>query len=210
MEDEAFVAAIEGPFPDCVECLLSAGRRPAHPLEVPICENDDRLVCFQIAVSYGVAFSPGQIVLAASLGDLKLVRYFHGLGQPLWARAHDRFGVDPIPLTWEDWVTLVRYESDVWQGVLSVPPTDEHLPACWATLRYGSLHGAPLTPRAEGLVRERRACAQEVLRCFHAARWRAGAGRPDTGTWAAMSRVPLDVLIIIMELAEVEIYEAVR
>ncbi len=59
-------------------------------------------------------------------------------------------------------------------------------------------------------MRERRACAQEVVRCFHAARWLATGGRRDSAKWTAMSRVPNEVLVTIMELAEVEIREALH
>jgi hypothetical protein len=92
--------------------------------------------------------------------------------------------------------------------VLCLPQCIEHLRSCWATLRFGALHGAPLTPQAEAVLQERRACVQEVVHCFHAARWSAEGGQPDVCKWRAMSRAPRDVLVTILELAEVEIIEA--
>jgi hypothetical protein len=59
-------------------------------------------------------------------------------------------------------------------------------------------------------VEGRQACAQEVVRCFHAARWLAAGGRQESTKWGAMSRVPDEVLMMIMELAEVEIREALH
>jgi hypothetical protein len=207
----AFSSAIEECRSDCLEYLLRGRHRPIFPLKLRL-ENDQQLPHLLGAASCGVRISAGQIVHAASLGNLKHVRFFHSFRHPLWHSARDEFNQTQRYAhgTWKDWVRFVGDQhSGVWDSVLQVPPSDEHLRACWGTLRYGSLHGAPLTARAEALVRERRACAQEVLRCFHAARWRARARGPRAGKWAAMSQVPQDVLITIMELAEVEIYEAV-
>jgi hypothetical protein len=116
--------------------------------------------------------------------------------------------------SWSVWVSFVTDASgggdDVWGDELQIPPWDDALAGCWATLRFGALHGAPLTPHAEAFLERRRACAQEVVRCFHAARWRAAAGRRSSVKWRAMSAVPDEVLMIILELAEVEIREALH
>jgi hypothetical protein len=202
--DRAFIGAIQNCHSACLDCLLSAGYRPERPLVLRLLENDGQLDCLSLAVSQGVAISRGPIVLAASLGNLKLVRIFHALGHPLWSSARDHIHF-PLHGTWAPYV---RYGPWVWDRVLCVPPTNEQLRACWGTFRFGALHGAPLTPRSETLVRERRACAQEVVRCFHAAGWQAAGGAPDASEWAAMSQVPRDVVFKIMEQAEVEIEEA--
>jgi hypothetical protein len=222
VKDGTFVAAVESGKQPCLEYLLESDFRPDEPLQLLRLENDSQLDCVEVAACYGVDVHPGQIVVAASLAQLRLVRYFHSAGYPLWHTARDGFA-HPIleeGRTWRDWVSFVRARAmmakvggeqpTIWDGVLYITPWDEHLPACWATLRFGALHGAPLTPRAEALVQERQACAQEVVRCFHAARWLAAGGRRDSAKWAAMSRVPDDVLVMIMELAEVEIREALR
>ncbi len=94
--------------------------------------------------------------------------------------------------------------------MLLVSPADEQLRACWGTFRFGALRGAPLTERARALVQQRRMCAQEVVRCFHAAGWQAAGGGPGASKWSAMSQVPRDVIVKVMELAEIEIYEALR
>jgi hypothetical protein len=206
--DDAFQWAIQACQSGCLEYLLRAGHRPKCALKLEKLENDNQLACLRLAESYGVRASPAQLVLSASLGSLKLVRVFHSEGYPLWNSTRDEFWAFLKDVTWERWANFVRRQSVLWGGVLCLPPSDENLRACWGTLRFGALRGAPLTPRAEALVRERRACAQEVLRCFHAARWRAVGRGPHAGKWAAMSRVPLEVLLTIMELAEVEIYEA--
>jgi hypothetical protein len=171
---------------------------------------------------HGVRVSPGQLVFAASFGDVGLVQYFHSAGFPLWHAAIDEFsnGLPQDSRSWEDWCNFLKGKAihsrgganspSVWDGVLHLPPWDEHLPGYWATLRYGHLHGAPLTARAEALVQERRACAQEVVRCFHAARWLAAGGGPSSAKWKAMAAVPTEVLMTIMEWAEVEIQEALH
>ncbi len=214
INDYVFADTIEGCHVDCVEYLLWAGHRPKHPLKLRHLESDAQMRCLARAALYGrIAVDAGQLVLLACLGNLKLVRAFHRSRYPLWGTALDVTVSRRLPpdASWDQWAESVREPlSSVWRGVLHVPPSDEHLRACWGTLRFGSVHGAPLTPRAEALVRERRACAQEVVRCLHAARWRVAAGGPHAGNWAAMSRVPLDVLMTILELAEVEIYEAAR
>jgi hypothetical protein len=217
----AFVLAVERGKRACLEYLLERGFRPDKPLQLRR-SSDAQLDCLRLAASYGLDVSPGQSVLAASVGNLRVVRYFHSAGFPLWHRAvegpscsfwsHDR--------SWRNWVFYVSARatmtgdgpesSSVWDGVLHVPPWEGLLPACWATLRFGALHGAPLTPKAEALVRERRACAQEVVRCFHAARWLAATGRRSSAKWKAISAVPNEVLMIILEMAEVEIQEALH
>jgi hypothetical protein len=183
-------------------------------------QDVSQLDCLELATSHGVRVSPGQLVLAASFGDLELVRYFHSVGFPVWHTAIDEFtdGVPSDDRSWDDWVFFVKGKAidsrggakspALWDGVLHLPPWDEALPDFWDTLRFGHLHGAPLTARAEALVQERRACAQEVVRCFHAARWRAAAGGRSSAEWAAMAAVPPEVLMKIMEVAEVEIQEA--
>jgi hypothetical protein len=203
----AIIAAIHMGHSACLDCLLSTGYRPEIPLVLPLLEDDEQLACICQAVSHGVAISPGSIVLAASLGDLKVVRFFRALGHPLWSSAQDPVDC-PHAETWAGYVRLGPWVGD--GHMLCVPPSDEQLRACWGTFRFGDLHGAPLTGRARALVRERQACAQEVVRCFHAAGWQAAGDGPGATEWAAMSQVPREVLSKIMELAEVEIYEALR
>ncbi len=209
VDDLASEYAIEGCHVDCVKYLMWAGHRPKSPLQLSNLETDDQVYCLGRATLYGpIGLHAGQLVLFACLGNLKLLRFFHRPCYPLWTTALD-VGVIPADASWAQWAMYVRELcSSLWRGVLHVPPSDEHLRACRGTLRYGALHGAPLTPRAEALVRGRRACAQEVVRCVHAARWRAAGGGPHAGKWEAMSRVPRDVLMTILELAEVEIFEA--
>ncbi len=205
-----------------MEYLLGCGFRPEQPLQLARLDNESLWDCFELLERYGVDVSAGQTVYAASLGDLEVVRHFHAAGSPLWHAAIDEFrsGFLAKGRSWDSWSRFLRYTAvpmegqpqrpSIWDGVLYITPWDEHLPACWATLRFGAVHGAPLTPRAEALVKERQACAQEVIRCFHAARRLAGGGRRASAKWSAMSRVPDDVLMMIMELAEVEIREALR
>jgi hypothetical protein len=221
--DRTFVAAIESGKLACLEYLLESCSRPDQPLQVLGLENESQLRCIEHAASYGVHVSPGQLVLAASLANLHLVRYFYAAGFPLWHIAREKFahGMLTHDRAWATWVAFVRvtgmharlrggWPPGTLNGVLYITPWDEHLPAFWATLRFGALHGAPLTPRAEALVRQRRACAQEVVRCFHAAGRLAAGGRRDSAKWAAMSQVPNEVLMTIMELAEVKIREALH
>jgi hypothetical protein len=222
VEDETFVVAVKSGKQPCLEYLLKCGLRPDKPLQLLRLETELQLDRVKLAARYGVDVNPGQIVLAASLAELRLVRYFHSAGYPLWHTARDEYARRIVEngRTWRDWVSFVRAGATlarsgaqrpaIWDGVLYITPWDKHLPALWATLRFGALHRPPLTPRARALVEEWRACAQEVVRCFHAAGWLAAAGGRDSAKWAAMSRVPNEVLMTIMVLAEVEIREALH
>jgi hypothetical protein len=222
VDDETLAAAVECGEEECLDYLLDQGFRPEEPLRIVRLYNDFLFDCLALLAYHGVDIHPGQAVYAASIGDLEMLRYFHSAGFPLWQTALDEFTSEALTeeRSWYSWSMFVRYNAlfvkaypdtvSLWNGVLHIPPWDELLPACWATLRFGALHGAPLTPRAKALVEERQACAQEVVRCFHAARWLAAGGRRESTKWAAMSRVPYDVLMTIMELAEVEIREALH
>jgi hypothetical protein len=222
VDDETLAAAVECGEEECLEYLLDCGFRPEQPLRILRLDNESLWDCFEVLERHGVDVSPGQIVYAASHGDLEVVRHFHATGFPLWHAAVDEFDDEYLAESesWFSWAWFVRMNSlivtaqpqtlSIWDGVLHIPPFDHLLPACWATLRFGAVHGAPLTPRAQALVQERQGCAQEVVRCFHAARWLAAGGRRDSAKWAAMSRVPNEVLMTIMELAEVEIREALH
>jgi hypothetical protein len=74
LDDAAFVAAIEGCHSDCLEYLVQAGHRPEYVLKLTKLENEDQLACSRLAESFGLTMSPYQVMLAASVGNLKLVR----------------------------------------------------------------------------------------------------------------------------------------
>lgn len=98
-----------------------------------------------------------------------------------------------------------------WGGTSFVPWWHEGAEACWTTLRFGELHRAVVPRPCRCVMHLRRERAQEVLRCFHRARRlsRAEGSGLRVGMWAAMAAVPLDLVVEILEGAELEIRESV-
>jgi hypothetical protein len=93
-------------------------------------------------------------------------------------------------------------------------PSDAEL--VWKALRYGSLHGAPVTPKLEGLFREKRGRLRTVLHCFKAAGRLSDASDIDTPgcheqrrIWAGMAALPPALVEEILIFADLEIPETV-
>ncbi len=140
--------------------------------------------------------------IAASRGHLACVRYLHGRGFPLWDRIV--FAED------SGLVAGLDCSFSLSETCLVVPAVWEDADLLWGVMRYGQIHGLPLSGLAACVVAERREKARTVLLCFHsAARRSAGAGE-HAHVWGAMADVPLDVLYIILEHAQLELVEAFK
>jgi hypothetical protein len=82
----------------------------------------------------------------------------------------------------------------------------------WKVLMYGAAHGAPVTPAVAELLGAQRSATRAVLLSFHVAtRLSEGEGTPkQKAAWASVGRTPIEVIGMILILADLEIAESMR
>jgi hypothetical protein len=192
LDNSALEAALGSARMACVQYLIQHGRWDnTKPLRIRKYRAPGQAGCIAYALDHGVTLHRSSLIVAASLGDLSVVRMLHSRGFPLWYK----FGRYAPPMC-------------LWLGWLALP--FERAEACFATLRFGVIHGAHVPWECFGDMTSHRRKVQEVLRCFHAARRLSrgeGAGQRER-LWAAMAAVPQDIVLEILELADLEIREA--
>jgi hypothetical protein len=123
--------------------------------------------------------------IAANLGNVRFLRMIADAGCPLWTSASDRGTCLTAPER-----TLV-----VSSDILSSGPV----------LLFAAEKGCPLTPRMKSTLREVRRRALALACCFHkATRLSRGPGKAAL-RWAAMGKVPRELVERIATLARISI-----
>jgi hypothetical protein len=184
----------------CVQYLIHHGAwNNAKPLCVPKYRVPGQAACVEYALDHGVVLHRTSLVVAASFGDLDVVRLLYARGFPLWTQSELSSPLDVCPPTEDDerWgefgaFMVEDYRNHLRSGVFYFPWWPEGEEACWPTLRFCSILGAVI-PR--GVLDEMTRRRQTVLQCFHAAcRLSRGKGAGlRARLWAAMAAVPQDI-----------------
>lgn len=194
----------------CVEFLTRHGL-PHRPYWYWLKDvSPDQMRCLKLMAYRGADFDPATLIVAAVHGNLDFVRWLHERGVPLWQHAEEEASRGVLV----DWklqaYNVVVYRPQVTPLTLVMPSNPLDLVPIWQALRYGSLHGAPVTPRVQAFLKEMLERSQAVLGCFKAAaRKSQGPAAPEQRrAWASMAALPTVVVEEILILADLEIPEA--
>ncbi len=168
-----------------------------------------------LVIRGGCAPCNAALSIAAGKGHVACVRLLHKRGVPLWDRlkyADDRNRA----------AETTPRDGGVDKRVLHVPGSSDHTTEfpqgvslrragyLWGVLRYGQIYGAPVPGWGALVLKDRREKARAVLLSFHcAARYARGRGE-HAQVWGLMANVPLKVLHIILEAAELELQEILK
>jgi hypothetical protein len=221
LDDDVLNSAVNGGHLVCVDALLALGL-PRKPLSFSSSAwdpsragriRDEELRCLEHLIDAGYPIHSETLICAATGGDLDLVRFLHSRGVQLWDSAAEAIGPERgrmkdfsygPPDMWDKYVK--RNEKTISEPLAGC----DHM---WKPLWYGWGLGAPLTPAMEKVVTARRVTTRATLLCFGlAARLSRGEGGPPEhrAAWAAMGRMPRELLEKILLLADCEIPESLR
>jgi hypothetical protein len=108
----------------CVQYLIQHGAWDnTRPLRVETYGVRGQAACVEYALDHGVALHRASLVMAASFGDLSVVRLLHSRGFPLWYMLGDT-DLWPLGCVWE-------YRRD---GKFNpLPSWRGGVDACWRT-----------------------------------------------------------------------------
>ncbi len=203
-------AAIKSGQLACVDFLTRHGclinpylPSPYYPVTPP------RFKCFERMLDGGVAFHPKNVMMAAENGDLDCLRLLHRHGHPLWDRIEERSQLHDglcnlcgrtLEVPWDNCCNVGGRTLVIKTGSLEI---------VWKALRYGAVHGAPVTWELWRLVGMKRLRTRAVLCCFKAAvRLCEGPGSPQQlGDWAVMAALPPELVRKILIAADLEIWD---
>jgi hypothetical protein len=159
--------------------------------------------CIESLLEKGVAIDPESLIAAARNGDLDFVRMLYKHGIPLWQHARE---MESFSL-YQMWSLTSREVHTT----LVMPWRLDNEYGAWKALRYGSLHGAPVTPRVQQFFEEKRQQTHAVLLCFRAAaRLSKAPGCPERRRmWAGRAALPSALIEEILICADLEIRESV-
>jgi hypothetical protein len=214
VNDNVLHAAVKGEQLAVVDLLVTHGlpRAPyvcAPSRRVGEQMRPDELRCIQRLLGLGRRIHPGSLIQAATRGDVDFVHFLHQRGIPLWEAARERTikRHSPKPMARKKMLESLHKTATI-----SIPHRPENAERMWASLRYGWARGAPLTPAMERLFRAKRAATRETLLCFHvSSRMGRGEGsRQKLAAWAAMGRMPIELIEKILLLAKLEVPESIH
>jgi hypothetical protein len=190
LEKPALEGALRGGQMACVQYLIHHGAWDKS-LCVPKYRMPGQAACIAYALDHGVALHRASLAVAASFGDLDVMRVLYARGFPLWTESKRSGPLDICPSTKDDesWGEFGEFmvEDYLRVGVFYFPWWPEGEEACWPTLRFGSILGA-VNPR--GVLDEMSRRRQRELLCFHVAR-RLSRGKGAGGVRASGRRGPL-------------------
>ncbi len=186
----------------CLHLLLETGAL-WDPYYLLFPTDRNHLDVLEVVLQHSREWCPKVRTLATCIGRTRFLMRIFEAGCPTWASAVDDeprgdagpWGI-PARALWErngpsrlDWCLLVS--SDL---VVSGP-----------VLLYAAQKGAPLTPRMEGMLGEVRRRALALAGCFHQAARLARRPGLHARKWAAMGRVPPEIVERIATLARTSI-----
>jgi hypothetical protein len=180
----------------------------------------DQLRCIEHLLDNGRPVKTNTLIMAARSGDLDTVRLFHTRGVPLWdgacveepeAEGEAEDGGRRDPMAWM--VKLVRKQDLREKKIIAVRQPPEDPEVMWQALRYGWAMGAPVPPALEAAFTAKRAATRATLLCFRVAAKLSDAEETASeqgATWAAMGRVPPELIEKIVVHADFEIPDTLR
>lgn len=184
----------------CMEFLIQQGRLYFMYLHVDYPLTPDQLKCLEPGSRAGTGqwgCAPSQKPRHGGWARRRGLRLRpHKRGWPLWQEIHYQI------------TTSGRRCTVVGPEALVIHPQPHYKEALFKAMRYGSLHGAPVTRPLKKHFRWKQQRTHALLCCFKAAArltQRAGAA----GALASMGAVPTEVVELIVVLADLEIPEIV-
>jgi hypothetical protein len=170
-----------------------------------------QLECIKRINGNGCPIHPGTLIWGARGGDLKSVRFLHGIDVKFWEYACKEEDIDDINFSRNADVAASWKRYMLKEKILVVPQAPEE-PVLRA-MQYGWMRGAPMTPAVEALFRAKRAATRATLLCFHVATAlsRKAETPPELRTsFAAMGRIPMELIEILLEEAGLETKDTLR
>ncbi len=207
--------AITGRHLTCVQLLVSYGlpRNPyfgtlitcsdltcVEPInQEPGPVGPDCLGCLQHVFDNGRRIHTGTLILAATSGDVELVRFLHSRGVALWDRVWDEAVHDNYSDDGHRGCACYSQWRCAKEKTIHIPLEQDRASVMVKSLQHGCFMGAPLSPRIVQDMEAKRRLTRAVLLCFHVAGRRSQheRSRRQRAAWCGMPSVLIEEILML-------------